>query len=216
MGQGFVRARRPEQKRQRREAILAAARELALKSGVRSVSLGNVAAAVCLAKSNVVRYFGTREEIYLELTAECWSEWGEALAGRLAGVDSAGKLVTAIAETLEDRPLFCDLLGNSATTLEHNVSAEAAGAFKRRVKEVLGEVGVAIERTGIGLTATEAFEVAAAGTIFAGALYPAANPPAPLREVYASDPELAAMCPPFVPTLERALSALVAGLPTLR
>ncbi|MEV1248540.1 helix-turn-helix domain-containing protein, partial [Nonomuraea sp. NPDC049750] len=48
-------------------AILAAARELALRSGVRTVSLCAVAAAVGLAKSNVVRYFGTREEIYLEL-----------------------------------------------------------------------------------------------------------------------------------------------------
>ncbi|MGC7102318.1 TetR/AcrR family transcriptional regulator [Amycolatopsis lurida] len=216
MGQGFVRARRPEQKRQRREAILAAARELALKSGVRSVSLGNVATAVCLAKSNVIRYFGTREEIYLELAAECWTEWGAALTGRLAGVNAADKLATAIAETLEARPLFCDLLGHSATTLEHNVSVEAARAFKQRVRVVLGELGEAIERTSVGLTAAEGFEVAAAGTIFAAALYPAANPPSTLLEVYAQDPALKAMCPPFVPTLERALFALMAGMPALR
>ncbi|WP_242582038.1 TetR/AcrR family transcriptional regulator [Amycolatopsis sp. 195334CR] len=216
MGQGFVRARRPEQKRQRREAILAAARELALKSGVRSVSLGNVAAAVCLAKSNVVRYFGTREEIYLELAAECWTEWGEALKARLPEVDAADKLSTAIAETLEARPLFCDLLGHSATSLEHNVSVEAAGAFKRQVKLVLGELGDAIARRPIGLTAAEGFEIAAAGTIFAAALYPAANPPSTLLEVYELDPALKAMCPPFVPTIERALFALAAGMPALR
>ncbi|HEX2171460.1 MAG TPA: helix-turn-helix domain-containing protein, partial [Dehalococcoidia bacterium] len=64
---GFLRARRPEQKQQRREAILEVARQLAVESGVDNVSLGNVAAAVGLTKSNVVRYFGTREEIYLEL-----------------------------------------------------------------------------------------------------------------------------------------------------
>jgi AcrR family transcriptional regulator len=55
MKEAFVRARRPEQKRQRREAILAAARELAIEAGVRNVSLGGVAAAVGLAKSNIVR-----------------------------------------------------------------------------------------------------------------------------------------------------------------
>ncbi|GAB2775134.1 TetR family transcriptional regulator [Amycolatopsis magusensis] len=216
MGQHFVRARRPEQKRQRREAILAAARELALASGVRAVSLGNVAAAVCLAKSNVVRYFGTREEIYLELAAECWAEWGTALVDRLDRVTTADELVGAIAETLEARPLFCDLLGHAATSLEHNVSVEAARSFKRQVKDVLAEVGVAIARTGLGLTETEGFELAAAGTMFGGALYPAAHPPKTLIEVYASDPELAALCPPFVPTIKRALAAIVAGLPSLR
>jgi AcrR family transcriptional regulator len=70
----FARARRPEQKQQRREAILEAARRLAVEHGVNHVSLGGVAAEVGLAKSNVVRYFGTREEIYLELAAEGWRE----------------------------------------------------------------------------------------------------------------------------------------------
>ncbi|HEU4330550.1 MAG TPA: helix-turn-helix domain-containing protein, partial [Lapillicoccus sp.] len=63
----FMRARRPEHKQQRREAILDAARDLALRRGVRAITLGDLAEAVGLAKSNVVRYFGTREEIFVEL-----------------------------------------------------------------------------------------------------------------------------------------------------
>ena len=55
----FLRARRPEHKQQRRDAILVAARDLARTSGVRNVSLGAVAEAVGLAKSNISRYFGT-------------------------------------------------------------------------------------------------------------------------------------------------------------
>jgi hypothetical protein len=47
-------------------------------------------------------------------------------------------------------------------------------------------------------------------------LYPAANPPPVLAELYARDPQLAAACVPFVPTVKRALAAFVAGLPTLR
>ena len=44
----FVRARRPEHKQQRRDAILEAARGLALRRGVRTITLGDLADAVGL------------------------------------------------------------------------------------------------------------------------------------------------------------------------
>ncbi|GAB3158709.1 TetR family transcriptional regulator [Amycolatopsis stemonae] len=209
----FLRARRPEQKEQRRTAILTAARELALESGVRNVSLGSVATAVGLAKSNVVRYFGTREEIYLELAAGCWRDWADEVARRLTAGDD---VVDVLAETLAERRLFCDLLGHAATSLEHNVSVPAARDFKRAVLGVVGELGAAVAEAHPGLTEGEGFELVAAASGLAGMLYPAANPPPTLLEVYAKNPDLAAACVPFVPTLKRALAALAAGLPTLR
>ncbi|UBU12707.1 TetR family transcriptional regulator [Nonomuraea gerenzanensis] len=212
----FLRARRPEHKQQRREAILAAARELARTSGVRNVSLGAVAEAVGLAKSNIVRYFGTREEIYLELLTDEWRQWAEAAAERLrttAGGTAAA--VTALAETLVERPLFCDLLSHAATSLEHNVSVSAARSFKHAVHARVAEMG-AVVAGATDLTEREGGELAAAASGLAGMLYPAANPPPALAQVYAEDPELAAACPVLLPTLVRALSALAAGLPTLR
>src|SRR3954471_23542977 len=125
MKQAFVRARRPEHKRQRREAILAAARDLAAESGLRNVSLGGVAAAVGLAKSNVVRYFGTREEIYLELTVEEWLDWSDEWVARLATAAGPDDVIAALVYTLTERPLFCDLLGHVSITLEHNISVPA-------------------------------------------------------------------------------------------
>jgi len=209
----FLRARRPEQKEQRRTAILTAARELALESGVRNVSLSSVATAVGLAKSNVVRYFGTREEIYLELAAGCWREWADEVVRRLtAGED----VVDVLAETLAERSLFCDLLGHAATSLEHNVSVPAARDFKRAVLGVIGELSVAIAQARPDLTEGEAFELVAAASGLAGMLYPAANPPPTLLEVYTQNPDLAAACVPFLPTMKRALAAFAAGLPTLR
>jgi AcrR family transcriptional regulator len=209
----FMRARRPEQKQQRRAAILAAARELALESGVRNVSLGSVAAAVGLAKSNVTRYFGTREEIYLELAAACWREWADEVARRLTAGDD---VVDVLAGTLADRPLFCDLMSHTATSLEHNVSVPAAGDYKRMVLAVIAELGGAVARARPDLTEGEGLELVGAAVGLAGMLYPAANPPPALREVYAQHPELAKACVPLAPTLKRALAALAAGLPTLR
>jgi AcrR family transcriptional regulator len=212
----FLRARRPEHKQQRREAILAAARELALRSGVRNVSLGSVAAAVGLAKSNLARYFATREEIYLELAAQEWRDWERAVLDRLAESRDPGDVVDALAETLAERPLLCDLLGHTASSLEHNVTVEAARAFKLEVLDAIANLAAGIAGANSGLTEGEAFELVAVAGGLAGMLYPAANPPPVLAELYARDPQLAAACVPFVPTVKRALAAFVAGLPTLR
>jgi AcrR family transcriptional regulator len=216
MKQAFVRARRPEHKQQRREAILAAARDLAAESGMRTVSLGSVAEAVGLAKSNVVRYFGTREEIYLELAAESWTAWGAEAAERLRDASGPDDIVAVLAETLAGRPLFCDLLSHTSTTLEHNISVPAARSFKRVVLGVLADLGGDVARAHGGLTEREGFELAAAATALAGTFYPVANPPPALAQLYAEEPDLAAACPAFLPTLKRVLTALVAGLPTLR
>ncbi|MEW9553696.1 TetR family transcriptional regulator [Nonomuraea sp. NPDC050783] len=211
----FLRARRPEHKEQRRQAILDAARELAAASGVRNVSLGAVAEAVGLAKSNIVRYFGTKEEIYLQLAAEEWHAWAADVTARLPADRNTAAVVAALGETLLARPLFCDLLSHTSTSLEHNVSVPAAHAFKRTVVELVAGLGARIAPV-TGLTAVEATELVGAATGLAGMLYPAANPPPTMAQVYAQDPELAATCPPFLPTLVRALRALAAGLPTLR
>ncbi|MET9250552.1 TetR family transcriptional regulator [Nonomuraea sp. NPDC003709] len=243
MKRAFVRARRPEHKQQRREEILAAARDLAMTSGVRNVSLGAVAEAVGLAKSNIMRYFGTREEIYLILAADEWHQWAAAVTARLEAPSddaaapvtarleappddvaapvatrleaSSDHVVAALAETLADRPLLCDILSQTATTLEHNVSIEAARTFKRAILAVIADLGSQVART-TGLTVGEGTELVSVATAFAGVLYPIANPSPTLAELYAQDPVIAATCPDFLPTLTRALKALAAGLPTLR
>ena len=211
----FLRARRPEHKQQRREAILDAARELAAASGVRNVSLGAVAAAVGLAKSNIVRYFGTKEEIYLHLAAEEGQRWAEAVIDRLRDATGTADAVTTLAETLDERRLLCDLLSHLSTSLEHNVSVPAARAYKRAVYSQLAVLGKRIADV-TDLTESEGEELVMAAISLGGMLYPAANPPPTIVQLYAEDPDLAAASPPFVPTLVRMLSAMAAGLPSLR
>lgn len=163
----FRRARRPEHKQQRREAILDAARELARTSGVRNVSLGAVAEAVGLVKSNIVRYFGTREEIYLELAYEEWRQWAETATPRLRAAVGTGEAVTVLAETITDRPLLCDLLGHTSTSLEHNVSVEAARTFKRAVITIATELGAEVAAV-TDLNEREGMELVAAASSLAG------------------------------------------------
>jgi AcrR family transcriptional regulator len=98
MEASFQRARRPEQKSRRREDILAAAAQLAHDSGVARVSLGDIAAAVGLAKSNVLRYFGTREEIYLQLTMREGADWAAAAVAALRQASGFSSAATALAD----------------------------------------------------------------------------------------------------------------------
>jgi AcrR family transcriptional regulator len=43
------------------------------------VSLADIAARVGIHKSALLRYFETREQIFLELTAAAWRDWAQAL-----------------------------------------------------------------------------------------------------------------------------------------
>jgi AcrR family transcriptional regulator len=212
----FRRARRPEQKQERREAIVLAARDLAVRSGVRDVSLGCIASAVGLAKSNVVRYFGTREEIYLEVTGREFRDWERAVADRLKHAHGIDDVIDTLTETLEERPLLCDLLSQCATILEHNVSLAAARAFKLGMVGGTAQLGAAVAKVHPALTESEAVEIVGAAAGLAGLLYPMANPPPVLAELYTQEPAIAAACPTFGPTIRRMLAAVAAGLPSLR
>ena len=86
-GAAFLRARRPEHKRQRYDAILDAARELATAESVNVVSLAGIAERVGMHKSALLRYFETREEIFLRLAETEWREWADALVAALADTD---------------------------------------------------------------------------------------------------------------------------------
>ena len=81
---GFQRARSAGAKQQREEAILAAAARLGAERGIRQITLTDIAHAVGLHKSAMLRYFETREQIFLRLTADGWREWSAALRRELS------------------------------------------------------------------------------------------------------------------------------------
>src|ERR1700753_736170 len=73
------RARSAEAKFQREQAILDAAAQLGAERAIRTVTLTDIAQAVGLHKSAMLRYFETREKIFLKLTAAGWGAWAAQL-----------------------------------------------------------------------------------------------------------------------------------------
>ena len=206
----FVRARRPEHKQQRREAILQAARDLAMARGVRAITLGDLADAVGLAKSNVVRYFGTREEIFVELCSEEGLRLHDALRPRLADVTEQ-TLPGVLASTLMEHELFCELISQLTTHLEHNVSYPAAERLKVEMTHVIDDLARALAARPVGLDVDQAALLLSSASQIGAGLWSASRPSDVVLEVYAAHPEL-------VPTgsvhstLERLVAALAAGL----
>ena len=214
----FQRARRPEQKLQRQDAILGAARDLALRDGVRNVSLADIAARVGIHKSALLRYFETREQIFLELTAEAWSDWARDLHARLdaAAPGSAPLVADVFARSFSDRPLMCDLIEHTPLNLERNVSPDAVRRYKRTSLGMVNEAAALVQRVLPELTLAECTEFVATLASLAGSLWQIANPGPVLAELYASDPALAQACVDLMPRLRRTAEILLAGLITSR
>jgi AcrR family transcriptional regulator len=215
----FQRARSATAKQQRESDILDAATRLGASHGIRQVTLTDIAGAVGMHKSAMLRYFETREQIFLRLTAAGWRDWSADLLGRLAGFEpgavSDADVARAFAETLIARPMFCDLLAQAPLNLERNVSIESVRAFKLVTLEEVDTISAELTRL-LGLTREQAVDVIATATSMAGALWQMATPGPEVQGLYRSDPRLAHAIVEVGPRLTRVLTALLAGFRATR
>ena len=210
----FQRARSPEHKAQRREAILAAAARLARRDGVRAVTLGDIATEVRIHKSALLRYFETREQIFLELTARSWREWAGALGEALEAIapGDAEAVAAALADGFVSRPLLCDLIPHTALTLERHVSLEAVRAYKHTSLGAVGAVAEAVSRALPSLGVGRCRELVSTAALLAGAMYQISTPPPPLAELYVTEPELGHALLDLRGRLERSALVTIRGL----
>ncbi|MER7580700.1 TetR family transcriptional regulator [Kitasatospora sp. NPDC097691] len=210
----FRRARSPEAKRQREASILEAARALGRERGIRDVSLTDIAAAVGMHKSALLRYFETREEIFLRLTAEGWREWSDALSALLREAADPGPaaVARAFARTLAARGLFCDLLAHAPLNLERHVSLDAVRDFKLATLAAREPITQAVRGQLPALGDEGVIDLIATAVSLAGAMWQIANPGAEVAALYRSDPRLAHAVVEVEPRLTRILTATITGL----
>lgn len=213
----FQRARSAEQRAERRRAILDTAATMLTEMPVSDLSLNNLSRRVCLAKSNVLRYFDSREAVLLDLLDGHWQSWLAELADVDPDADAnpdsrIDGLAAAMAGSLAGRPVFCDLLASQAAVLERNVSARVAADFKRTAVRRVSELALLARRHVPELDAADAFRFAGATVMTAGGLWAHTQPGPGMLEAYRSDPELADLRLDFIGTLQDLLTVLLAGL----
>jgi AcrR family transcriptional regulator len=211
----FQRARSPEAKQQREDAILAAARALGAERGIRQITLTDIADRVGMHKSALLRYFETREQIFLLLSAQDWREWSAALRAkfeRASGSPTAEKVASAFSSTLATRGMFCDLLAQAPLNLERNVSLESVRAFKLVTHAEVDAIVEVMRRLLPDLTERDCIDVIAAATSLSGAFWQMANPPPELATLYRSDPRMAHAVFEVEPRIRRTLTAMLKGI----
>ncbi|MFD5896603.1 MULTISPECIES: TetR family transcriptional regulator [unclassified Streptomyces] len=220
MAHTFQRARNEEQRAQRRQAILDTTASMLTEMPVAQVSLNELSRRVGLAKSNVLRYFESREAVLLELLDVACREWLEHLEGALAsGVDAGAPLpergdqvAAVVAGSLGDRPVLCDLTSSQAAVLERNVSPAVAADFKRTAIANVGALAGSVRARVPELGEEDALRFAALCVMTTGSIWTHTQPSAAMLAAYEADPSLAALRIEFTATLREVLEVVLSGL----
>ena len=172
----------------RRAAIMDAARDLLAQKGVADISLRELSLRVGLAKSNVLRYFDSREAIFLELFHEECRAWLADLETLLGtpqppkpGYRNEIRVATTIADSLAGRRLLCELIGAMAVVLERNISADFARDFKLRAMGNVDALAQLVGRQLPWLAPASAALYAEGALTLAGGMYPFSMPTEAVR-----------------------------------
>ncbi|MGQ5593200.1 TetR family transcriptional regulator [Streptomyces sp. ESR1.13] len=214
----FQRARSEEQREVRRRAILDTTAAMLEGMPIGEVSLNELSRRVGLAKSNVLRYFESREAILLELLDRAWRQWVADLPALVrAGIDEdapvhrrAEQFAAVIAGSLAQRRVLCDLLSAQAGVLEHNVSPQVAARYKRAAVANVADIA-ALAQQHLPELGDSAPQLTAAMLMAIGAVWTHARPSAAMLAAYEADPSLAAFKLDFVTALREMLATLIAG-----
>ncbi|MFG3250925.1 TetR family transcriptional regulator [Streptomyces sp. NPDC048187] len=214
----FQRARSEEQREVRRRAILDTTAGMLEEMSIGEISLNELSRRVGLAKSNVLRYFESREAILLELLDRAWRQWVADLPALAAtGIDRdapvsrrAEQFAAVIAGSLAERRTLCDLLSAQAGVLEHNVSPQVAARYKHAAVANVADV-TALAHRHLPELGDRAPQLTAALIMAVGAVWTHARPSPAMLAAYEADPSLTAFKLDFVTALQDMLATLTAG-----
>lgn len=212
----FQRARSPEHKQRRAQDLYRAARELALRDGVGAVTLTAIAQEAGVHPSAMRRYYESREDILLRLAADGWQDWAAAVETELTlrGSVDATALTELFASSLRERPLFCDLLAYTPTSLERTSSLSAVRTYKVRSMSALTSVVAALHRYVPGLSQSAARDLIAATAAITAHFWQTAHPSPTLAALYREAPHLGHTVLDFNSRLNRVIGNLITGILT--
>jgi len=142
----FQRARDAAQRGRRREQILAAADDCLADTDWSAITMAAIAERAELGKGTAYRYFSTKEELFLELTARRLVEWSAGLESDLARPGASYQdFATRFARSFAGRPQLRVLLGILYGVIMRNVTPEAATSFTYRLLDSMRRLADTLE-----------------------------------------------------------------------
>jgi AcrR family transcriptional regulator len=216
----FQRARSEEQRLARRQTILQTAAAMLAEMPVSAMSLNELSRRVGLAKSNVLRYFETREAVLLDLLDQSARDFLAEAGGQLRSlVDARDPLdvrteavASGLAASFAARPMLCELLSAQAGVLEHNISIEVATRYKQGARDSLLGLAELLRRLFPELDQPRSEQGANLIIVLICGLWTHTHPAPAVRAVYDADPSFAFMDSNFPDALHQALYILLTGL----
>jgi TetR/AcrR family transcriptional regulator len=208
------RARSPEDKAARRQAVLDQAWRLFQGAPWGALTMTQVAQGVGLSKAALYRYFRTKETLFLAVEEAQLRGWLLELGGRLDALrrpSSAEQVADVLSESLARRPAMARLLALLHVELEQNLEHAEALRFKRALHALLAQLGAQLARAA-GLASPKAGLKAALylHALIIG-LWQVSDPPPQLARLLEAG-GLEELRVRFRPALKEAAAALLRGL----
>jgi AcrR family transcriptional regulator len=212
-----LRARKDEDKLERRRAILAAGLVLWNETGYGDFTMNAVAERAGVVKGTLYLYFSTKEQLLLTLFMQLLGEFFDDVDTRLeeSGRWSKARVVDVMVEALDSRRELARMLTIAGTILEHNINYAAAAACKTVMVEHFARTGSLFDRRlpfleeGEGAVLLRRFSAIVTG------LAQQAFPAAVLQNVYAQ-PEMSMLRVVLSDELRELLLAILDGLEAQR
>lgn len=211
------RATSDHQKRERRQAILAAAADRFQASSYELISMQEVADRAKVAKGTLYLYFKTKEELFLTLYTQALEQWFDEIDDKLRQIAAAQATCTAaefaalVGGTLPTHPMLPRLMAITHSILEHNIDAATAITFKRMLLARMLQTGQWAEtclpflRPGQGAHSLMQLYALVIG-------FQSIAEPAPVVRPLLDQPELKILQIQFAEELIFALAALLQGI----
>ncbi|QDV63064.1 TetR/AcrR family transcriptional regulator [Crateriforma conspicua] len=209
----WKRARKPEQKAERIDAILEAAGALLDDQGLEGTGLNAIARQAGLSKPNLYVYFESREAILLQLLLKESASWAKSFKRRLDQIEKAGDVdavATAFADSLTRRRRFCTLSASLASVFEHNVGPETVAQFKREFLAIVQPCVTALSEALPDLSDEDSSRALAMLVMSATGMWAHCHPSASVKVVL-KQPEFQHVKFDFQETVSRLAACFLAG-----
>jgi AcrR family transcriptional regulator len=216
MSKRYIRARKPEQKEERKQHLLDVARILIdQESDLNLLSLNEIARSAKMAKANIYRYFESREALFLELLWDEWLDWFKDFQKDWQKVSRSKKsfdhLIKTMAISIAKRDLLCNLTSALPSVIEKNLTEKTIREFKYRSIELFGKIANYLETCSSELDSVSyAILLQDSVSLIAG-LYPFTHPNQVVARVL-QDPELKFFKRDFSAELERYLISVAKAI----
>ncbi|NQZ22970.1 MAG: TetR family transcriptional regulator [Colwellia sp.] len=210
----WQRARTDEKKSERKQAIYQAAFTLFKNNGYDKVSFNGIAVEAGFTKSNMYRYFSSKDDIFLNVFSDLFEKWVDECSKQLQTLEKNVQIKTFAQTWLKSlllQPKLLDLMPILFVSLERNSSFEQLLEFKRLAMNLLYSITLDISRIYPDIEGQKAFKFLTLSYAATANYWAATMQSDALKKIYQLD-EFKALKPDFEKDLTTSIEIIILGL----